>query len=216
MFNDTILGVTSFFMAVISAFIKSGNVMLGFILALISIVLFTAYIFMLIKNRNTVNIKAHPFWSRMKYFSSTKVLEIDIDNPIRKRMYIKAVRIFINNTVSHTEEVLASKFRAEVATCLMGNIIDSYENEWRKNYIPERFIQQFNFFHKSKLKYTIRYIEFVSTSNFYKDDVDKKVAILDGLLHLFQWLLIDLESVHKEMNGELDKCLKVLSSEGKI
>jgi hypothetical protein len=110
----------------------------------------------------------------------------------------------------HTERLDITKIQS-----LINDIITTYETQWRINNVPEIFITRFYQYHKPKIDSIIHYLEFICTSDFYTD-TDKRVAVLDGMLHIFHWTMIDMERVGKTLNGELEQELIRLHNGGKL
>jgi hypothetical protein len=216
MYKENAFAILSFVSAIVGMFVKSGNVYLGFALAFSAIVLFAYYLYLLKVKVKEVNLDAHPFWNRMSYYSKFKLPYLQIVNPVRRRVFWIAMKIHLAIAVREVRKSLKGPFNPNLASDLINNITSSYEKEWRDLNIPENFIRKFNYFHKPRIKYIGSYISFICTSNFYRTDQEKKVALLDGMLHLFQWTILDIERTNDSINGPLDKELQKLHDNGLI
>lgn len=216
MYHDHKIAILSFVTAVVSLFIKSGNTMLGFIIIIISLMLFGYYLYLIKHRKKNIDLSSHPFWGRMEYYSKYKLPYLKIEDPIRKKVFFRAMRIHLTIAVKEVRKVIDEDFQPCTAVSLVNHIIDGYEKEWRNLSIPESFIAKFRYFHKPRIKYISSYLSFICTSNFYHSDIEKKVALLDGMLHLFQWTILDIERTNNAINGALDKELKKMHMAGFI
>lgn len=219
MFKEIFLAGAGFFTAAVTAFISSNHPRLAFTLAVIAAVFFVVLFFFSIKKASTVNVdlNLHPFWSRMNYYIKQKLPYTNIPDPLRKKLFVTTMTTkFEIATEQARIFILAEKFDACKAKDLVTNIVQMYESKWRSENVPEIFVEQFHMYNKPKIQSLIEYIEFICVSRFYDSDIDKKVAILDGMLHVFQWTIIDLERSDAAINGTLTSELKVLWSQGKF
>lgn len=175
------------------------------------------YIYLLVRRKNNIDLNMHPFWSRMNYYINSKMPNMHFKNELRRKLMIKAMTIKFEVAVNQLRNFVNRKdFDDIAAVCLINNIILEYKTKWRAEGIPEIFIYKFHNYHNKKVASIVDYLEFICTSNFYENDIDKKVAILDGMLHVFQWTVIDLERADAAMNGTLDGELAKLRRDGKF
>jgi hypothetical protein len=214
--KEIVVAIIAFLSAVTSAVIAKGNTYVALGLLVVATALFGHFIYMYKLRRKKIDLNAHPFWSRMKYYIEHKIPNLQIENPLRKKIMTFAM----TKKFEAGRDILASCITSESLNVskvrdLVNDIITTYETQWRLYHVPEVFITRFYTFHKPKIDSTIAYLEFICTSDFYTD-TDKRVAILDGMLHAFHWTMIDIERVGKSMNGELDNELIRLHNEGKI
>lgn len=215
MYKDIILACITFVTAIISSFIKQGDSSIALWLTALMVVAFLTYLLLLVHRKENIDLNMHPFWSRMNYYINSKIPYVQTGNRLRKKLLVLTMTTKFTTAVKHLRKFINEKdFDACKAVNLVNSMVKEYEEQWRAARVPEIFISKFHEYHSKKASSILDYIEFVCTSNFYGSDLDKKVAILDGMLNVFHWTVIDLERANAAINGPLDQALKQLNKDG--
>ena len=208
--KEYIVSLLSFVSAISIAFINKDAAYYGFILTIIAIIFFGVYTMIIFRPRTklgAVDIKNHPFWSRLKFYKNYKVPSIDIAEPLKKQLFVSALQtlfmvaenkaaMYINNSDELTRDKACS---------LITKIVNSYEAVWYSAGYPKLFREKFHAIHTEKVACINYYIEYIYSSVFYPDAQDKKVAVLDCLLMFLQWVLVDIDTTASQINGQLTK-----------
>ena len=204
----------TFVSTIVTALIKEGSFHLAFGLGILTI--FSFLLFLIFKNmKKCKNFENHKIWSEIKYWKSQKVKRLKLDNPLREKLLktcitikLEIVGLKLKEFVNKKQKVTRNKIKD-----LITEIIDTYENHWRQNKIPEIFIEKFYEFHKPKIKELNTYIDFIIESKLYDND-EKILAIIDHFNVILNWTVLDLERANEEINGELTRQLLVLRKQG--
>jgi len=213
--KDLVVSILSFVSAVVSAFVGAGNIAIAICFLLFAVLFGLGYLHKL--SKPAVDLKDHPFWGRMNYYIKQKLPYVSIQDPLRKKLFIVTMTTKFEIAVEQMRQFIElDGFDSCKAKDLVINMVQLYETKWRTENIPEIFVEQFHRYNKPKIQSLIEYVEFICVSRFYDSDTDKKVAILDGMLHVFQWTIIDLERSDAAINGNLTRELRNLWSAGKF
>ena len=215
--REIVFAGLSLLTAALSTLIKTNTYALSVSLTVLGIMLIVIVTKIVLINKRNVDLTAHPFWYRTKFYLKHRLPYVKIKDPLRKKLFIISMKAKYTVIRSLLEDfILAEQFDKHKAKDLINNIIIAYESEWRKKHIPQIFIDKFHEYHRPKSKAILDYVEFICVSEFYDSDKDRKVAVLDGMLHNFQWTMIDIVRANNAINGELTDKLKELNDQGLI
>lgn len=217
--KELLFGFLTFVSGLATAFIQGGNPQLALVFALFAVFFLGMFIILLFRSNRAkynVDVNKHPFWNRMDYFVKYKIPSIAINNGLRKKLFVEALTVQFNVIHKRVQEFMSTSFNDCQAKNLLIDIVLEYEREWKLNNVPEIFVVKFHEFHSPRLVSIIHYIEFICTSTFYPDESDKKIAILDGILLMMQWILLDIEQADKAVNGRLTEKLQELRNNGQF
>jgi len=206
----------TFIATITTAFIKAGNLQYAIVLGFITIILFL--IFILTKStKKKKNMENHKIWSEMKYWKNQKIKRLKLCNPLREKLLKVCVTILVEIVEIKLKKFISEKTkmtRNNIKT-LFNEIIDGYEGHWRKNLVPEIFIEKFYEFNKVKINELNHFMDFIIDSKLYDED-EKLLAMIDHFNVVINWIILDLEKTNDSINGELTKQLKRLREQGEF
>ncbi len=205
--------VLTFLAGVLAVVIKNANIIYSLPFFFFSLVF---VLFLLRRSKEDKNsIKKHILFNKIEHYMSVRIPHLTIINDELKTILVKKT-LFLQFSIfkKHALELIENDFKDVLS--ISDRILVATEELWALNNIPEIFIKKhYELMGKLQFKSLKDYIEFVYTSGFY-NDYSRKVAILDEILHVLHWTLIDAERVMQNMNGEITHKLKQLRKENKL
>ena len=160
------------------------------------------------------DLTEHTFFSNINYWVNIGIDKIPINNPIKKRVVSKFLKIKFLSYDKHLKEFIKKTLTitkecdiVEIQNLLI-NIVKDYEDEINKKGIPDIFIEKFKKLHENNLQIIFDAIGSICTSKFYDSLHEKMAAILDILLFSFRVTFTDVEQTINEINGEIESVLK--------
>lgn len=83
------------------------------------------------------------------------------------------------------------------------NLVNTYEERWRKEGIFEEAIQKFNEWHKTRVDMVVENIRVIADNKVYTTRNQKYTAMLDLYFYAMRWALFDAELSLHDLNGEI-------------
>lgn len=161
---------------------------------------------------NKSGLLRHPVFSKLKYLQEQRLKMLKCSCPLRKKIFGDLMIIRTRTMEQHLrdlveDEELDKYTDGECQLKLLGtvyNIFIGWEDEARKEKIPEPVIVRFVDYVQDIREGIIAYVQSSTNSySYFKNNYAKVYALLDIVSGFEELIIIRLELELKEMNGEI-------------
>jgi len=211
-----ILGIIATVGTIISTTIKVGEPISAIIVSIFSIILLVTFtLWRLRSNANRkeklVDFSKHGIFSSMKYYYHQKIPKFVGTNRLRTKLIITALRIKFEVGYDKILEFVQPDVDQNINTAkqLITDMVYEYEKQWREEGVPEIFITKFYEYHTPKIEIMMEFIEDLDNDKIF-DNNSKTEALLNQFRVMFDWTILDMGRLERELNGELTKALEDL------
>ena len=188
---------------IVLAFLNQGKPLYAF---LIVIGLALYYFFDKYYVKREINLMNH------SVFSSLSNYNFDITRALYTTRKANAIRGYLKCYVEHYSKWLKSvvdmPWCGEDVNTRYNKMISDLEYCWICDGAPLIWIDKWRLYTRSANEMMYRYIVCASDSEFYQDDINKKLLILTISQTIFFAVLKDMDVMVSELNGELDEVFK--------
>lgn len=171
-----------------------------------------------IRQMTKQDLLGHEYFSKMRILMTSVIPQMEMNNKdkrdcaiefllIKFRVFIEVMQDFCWKEISYdSKENGTDWLEAIQKTFITG--INRYEEEARRECIPELFIADFNVIHSSRVNEAMNMVTSFSKSGFLANNAMRTWLTLDMLVSVFNGTILDVEHTMNSRNGELDQELK--------
>lgn len=156
------------------------------------------------------DIKNHIFFNKIDYFLDYKISRACFGCKGRSLVFKDMLTIMFKHWKIFGLKVANFKYTGKDCSKVskfilssMNSCINDYEKEWRENNIPEIVINKFNAWHNKKISFVGESVLLMANTSLF-DTCNEKIAnILSTYMVILSLVMLDVENVLKDINGEL-------------
>jgi len=173
------------------------------------------------KNNNkilkVVNFEKHGIFSSLKYYYHQKIPRFEGKSPLRTKLIKVALKIKFEVSYDKIHDFIQPNVDRNInsAKDMIMSIVDEYERQWKEENIPDIFVSKFYDYHQPKINILMEFIEDLGNDEIF-DENSKTEALLNQLRVIFDWTMLDMSRLERELNGELTEELDRLHKENKF
>ena len=165
------------------------------------------------KNYRRYNMSHHPFFGRMKYYLRVIVPNIPVENPYKKDLIVLFLTIKFKIFYEAYDKICRNIDKIPMTDIdnrieWLTKHIETYENEARKQGVPEILISKFSEWNQVHVEGAVECIENIWQGKYHQRKYDKLAAELDVIQCTFTQTILAAEKTMNSLNGELDEWLK--------
>jgi len=182
----------------------------------VAVLLAYKYFMSIIESKKVSNPLNHCFFDKIKYERHIHLKNIKLkykkkECPVRTKLFVDMLDIKFLNWKKYTKEFivacLAKKPSSDelrsMSSASIQNIIEDYQENWKRIGVPQIVISKFNSWHSKRVLLLIEAISSICTSDSYSSLKEKLNAILEIHKVLIVITILDVEHTLGSLNGAL-------------